>query len=201
MSFFSRGNKKSLHFAIVHWMIVTELRIMKKIKRKKLVVNRPLQYNLITTFLLSVLFALVIFSGGVVLYYWMMSSVGDNLFKEFIVIHKQIESEQVVINEEGREVTETVYASKVLPPVKRIHVVLPPLLINNLIIMIVISVLGIYSSHRIAGPAYRMIADIQRVLDGDVGARISLREKDTLKDLAKKINELLDAFEKASSNK
>ena len=173
---------------------------MKQYKRKQYVVNKKLQYGIISRFLVSVLIAIVIFSAGVVLYYWISSSVGDNLFKEFIVIHKQIETEKVVTNEAGEEVTETVYSSEVLPPVKRINIVLPPILINNLLILVLIVIFGIFSSHKIAGPAYRMIADIQQVLDGNTSVRVQLRQKDSLKDLAERVNDLIEAFEKAQKS-
>jgi nitrogen fixation/metabolism regulation signal transduction histidine kinase len=166
-------------------------------KRKNYVINRTFQYGLISTFLISVLAALLLFSAGFTLYYWISSSVGDNLFKEFIVIHKQIEKEREVVNEEGKTVTETYNEQKILPPVKRIYIILPPLLINNLLIMIVIALIGIFFSHKIAGPAYRMITVIDEVLKGDISERVRLRKKDKLAELADKINLLLEEYERA----
>lgn len=166
-------------------------------KRKNFVIDRKFQYGLISTFLISVLGALLLFSAGFTLFYWVSSSVGDNLFKEFIVIHKQIEKERDVVNEDGETVTETYFEQKVLPPVKRIRIILPPLLINNLLIMIVLVLIGIFFSHRIAGPAYRMITVIDKVLEGDITERVRLRKKDKLTELADKINLLLDEYEKA----
>ncbi len=167
-----------------------------KTTRKRYVVDRRFQYHLISTFLISVLLALILFSVGFALYYWISSSVGDNLFKEFIVIHKQIKSVREVENEEGEIVKETFLEPVVLPPIKRINLILPPLLINNLIIMIVIIVFGIFFSHRIAGPTYRMMKDIRRALDGEYEARVHLRKKDSLHELADRINDLLDELEK-----
>jgi hypothetical protein len=51
-------------------------------------------------------------------------------------------------------------------------------------------------SHRIAGPVYRMQKDIEKALEGEKGVRVHLRKKDKLKDLAEKVNALIDAYEK-----
>jgi methyl-accepting chemotaxis protein len=71
-------------------------------------------------------------------------------------------------------------------------VILPPLLLNDLAIMVVAIVVGIFMSHRIAGPVYRIAEDIDRVLSGERGVRVRLRRKDALEDLADKVNQLLE---------
>ncbi len=78
---------------------------------------------------------------------------------------------------------------------KRQDIVLPPLLINNLLIMLIIIVVGIFYSHRIAGPMYRIETDIKRVLDGEKNVRINLRKKDKLKSLAELVNQLIKKLE------
>jgi len=71
-------------------------------------------------------------------------------------------------------------------------VILPPLLLNDLAIMVVAIVIGIFMSHHIAGPVYRIAEDIDRVLSGEHGVRVHLRQKDALEDLAGKVNQLLE---------
>ena len=75
--------------------------------------------------------------------------------------------------------------------------ILPPLLLNDLAIMIVAIVVGIATSHRIAGPVYRIAADIDRALAGERGVRVSLRRKDALSDLAEKVNALIERIDGA----
>ncbi len=75
--------------------------------------------------------------------------------------------------------------------------ILPPLLLNDLAIMVVAIVVGIVTSHRIAGPVYRIAADIDRVLDGERGVRVSLRRRDALSDLAEKVNALIERVDGA----
>jgi nitrogen fixation/metabolism regulation signal transduction histidine kinase len=71
-------------------------------------------------------------------------------------------------------------------------VILPPLLLNDLAIMVIAIVIGIFMSHRIAGPVYRIAEDIDRVLSGERGVRVHLRRKDALEELAGKVNQLLE---------
>jgi methyl-accepting chemotaxis protein len=78
------------------------------------------------------------------------------------------------------------------PDPRILLVILPPLLVNDLAIMVVVIVLGIVMSHRIAGPVFRIAADIDRVLSGERGVRVSLRRRDAFEELAEKVNELLE---------
>jgi methyl-accepting chemotaxis protein len=71
-------------------------------------------------------------------------------------------------------------------------VILPPLLLNDLAIMLVAIVTGLVMSHRIAGPVYRIAEDIDRVLSGEQGVRVKLRRKDALEELAGKVNQLIE---------
>jgi len=78
------------------------------------------------------------------------------------------------------------------PDPRILLVILPPLLLNDLAIMVAVIVIGIFMSHRIAGPVYRIAADIDRVLSGERGVRVNLRRSDALVDLAEKVNQLLE---------
>ena len=166
-----------------------------RIKRRTYVVNREFQYKLVGTFLLSTVAALILFSTGTVLYYWASSMAGDNIFREYIDIKRQVYVTEE--DEQGELIripkTETIFG------VKRWEIIVPPILINNLLILIVIAVIGIFYSHRLIGPIYRMNLDIQRALDGERGVRINLRRGDRFKDLATRVNELIDALDNASS--
>ena len=168
---------------------------MEKFKRKNKIIDRRFQYGLIATFLISILVSLVMFTLVISSYYWFSSMAGDNVFKEFITIERQV-TEQREVMEDGDLKKETYTTTKTIPGVKRWEIVVPPILINNLVIMIVIIIIGIYYSHRIAGPVYRMIVDIQRVLDGETSVRVKLRRKDKLKELSDRVNLLIEKIEK-----
>jgi methyl-accepting chemotaxis protein len=55
-------------------------------------------------------------------------------------------------------------------------------------------VVGIYLSHQIAGPLYRLRLSLQRVAQGDYGFEIRFREKDFLEDLPADFNRLVEAL-------
>ena len=73
--------------------------------------------------------------------------------------------------------------------------ILPPLLVNDLAIMVLVIIVGIFTTHRIAGPIYRMESDIERTLSGEQGVRVRLRTGDAFPDLAEKVNQLIERID------
>ncbi|MFC1587414.1 hypothetical protein ACFL54_03805 [Planctomycetota bacterium] len=67
--------------------------------------------------------------------------------------------------------------------------------------VIVIVIVSILHSHRVAGAVYRMKADIKEVLSGDYNVRINLRQKDYFKDLTVFINNLIVRLKATYKNK
>ena len=164
-------------------------------KRKKYVIDRKFQFRMIASFLLSVLIAVCVFTAFISLYYWAATMAGENLFKEFITIDRQVVEKQAV-EIDGKTVVKDVSFTRTEEGVKRWEIVLPPLIINNLIIMIVVAALGLRYSHRIAGPAYRIKEDIKRVLDEEDSIQINLRKKDRLRDMVGEVNRLIAEYVK-----
>jgi hypothetical protein len=140
-----------------------------------------------------IVLSLVLFSIGFAGYYWVRYMAGENIFTEFIFIQKQVRD----VNEEG----ETVLRSEMLPPVNRIELVLPPILINNVVIIVIMTIIGIFYSHRIAGPVYRMEEDIARVISGEKGVKVRVRKKDKMKSLVQKVNQLIQMVDSAANEK
>ena len=166
------------------------------IKRTNYVIDKKFQLRFVAMFLVVIIISMVVFTGIVALTYWGSYLAGENIFNEFITIYQRVPE----LDSQGKPVMQDdgkpVMTSKELPPTNRIYLVLPPILINNLIIMVIISVIGIFYSHRIAGPAYRIETDIVRALGGEKGIQIRLRKGDKLESLADKVNQLLEAYEK-----
>jgi methyl-accepting chemotaxis protein len=73
--------------------------------------------------------------------------------------------------------------------------ILPALLINDLAIMALMIVVGIFTTHRVAGPIYRIESDIDRVIAGEKGVRVRLRRHDSFPDLAVKVNQLIERID------
>ncbi len=162
-----------------------------KYRRKQYIIDKQFQFRFIASFLLLIIVSLVVFSAGFAAFYWFRYMAGENVFKEFIHIQKEVKTYDDKGNVTGTR-------SEMVPGGNRLELILPPVLINNLLIMILLSILGIFRSHRIAGPVYRMEMDIMRVLQGEKAVKIRLRKKDKLKSLADKINRLIEEREKSA---
>ena len=72
-----------------------------------------------------------------------------------------------------------------------VSTVLPYLLLNDLCAMVLLIVAGVFATHRIAGPVFRIEEDIQRVLDGEPGVVVKFRRGDAFPGLAERVNELI----------
>lgn len=168
----------------------------KERKRRIYVVDKQMQFRMIATFLFSVLTALLVFTVLIFLYYWFTSMSGNNIFKEYITISRQVEMTDkdgnLMRDASGRILTMT----EDLPPKNRFDIIIPPILINNLVIMIVMAFVGIFFSHKVAGPVYRIKTDLRQIIEGRKGVRITLRKHDQMKDLADSINQLIEELER-----
>lgn len=167
-----------------------------KRRRRRRLRDTGLQSRMIGLFLLAIVISFTIFSVGFAGYYWAAYLAGENLFREFVVVYRQVEQVETA-TVEGREVERRSYAVEADPRTSRLQLILPPLVINNLLLAIVLGVLAVRYSHRFAGPLYRISTDIRRVLAGEEGVRIQLRKNDELRELASRINLLLEALERA----
>lgn len=155
--------------------------------RLRYLIDRQFQFRLVGAFLLLIVASLLVFSTGVAVYYWIRYMAGENLFREFITVQRQVS----FVGSDGQMRTRT----EDLPPVNRLEIVLPPILINNGIIMVLTLVIGVLYSHRISGPAHRIEADIHRALAGERDVQIRLRRRDKLQRLAAGVNRLLHEFD------
>jgi nitrogen fixation/metabolism regulation signal transduction histidine kinase len=165
-------------------------------RRRRRFIDADFQSRLIIRFVGVIVLSTLLFSIGFLAFYWVSFIAGDNLFKEFLVVYKQIEAvDDVEIN--GRTIQQRSYTVEAQPETSRWRLILPPLVFNNLLIAVVLSVFAIWYSHRIAGPVYRITADVRSAVLGRRGVRIHLRRRDELRDLAAHINRLLEELDAA----
>jgi len=165
-------------------------------RRKRRVHDRGVFGRLVRRQVIGIAIAMLVFSAGTVLFYWFSYTAGDNLFKEFVVVYKQVERVRVV-SIDGKTVQQRYYETEAQPRVKRWELILAPIIINNVLVVAVLSIGSLWYTHRLAGPVYRMKNEIGRVLAGESGVRISLREKDELHELADDINRLIQRLDGA----
>jgi len=78
---------------------------------------------------------------------------------------------------------------------ERLLSLFPPILVNDLVIMVFLVIAGIYLTHRIAGPVNRVEMDIDRVLDGERKVRVRFRRNDAFRELAEKVNQLIERID------
>ena len=76
-----------------------------------------------------------------------------------------------------------------------------PLIIKSTIFFALLAIVSALLSHRIAGPIYHFERICREVKEGDKKARVRLREGDTMFDLAKVFNAMLDVLTKEGGKK
>lgn len=76
--------------------------------------------------------------------------------------------------------------------------ILPSVLLGSAVVIVVIGLASIavtlFTSHRIAGPLYRMAKDIEEVSSGNLKKRFNLRSADELKPLAKGLDDMTQSL-------
>ncbi len=83
-------------------------------------------------------------------------------------------------------------AYNLIPVLHKINLIL---LLGIPVISLVILIWGVFISHRIAGPIYRLEKDLEKVANGDFSWRIKIRKKDELHSVAEGINKILKKME------
>lgn len=76
----------------------------------------------------------------------------------------------------------------------------PVLLLSTLLFMLVSFVFGIYFTHRLAGPIYRINLSLDRMIAGDFGFHIRLRRTDAFQHIAAKLNTLMQIIDRTQAS-
>ena len=136
---------------------------MAKIRRRQLFIKGSLQGRYLRLLVLA-MFVPTVFVGAC-LYYLIL-----NILAEEIVFPDAI-------------------ASLLFPAIQRINLIV---LIGLPILFVLIFILGLFLSHRIAGPVFRLEKELDEIAKGRFDKRITFRKKDELRGVEEKINKLLD---------
>lgn len=76
--------------------------------------------------------------------------------------------------------------------------ILPSVILSSVVVIVVIGLAAIavtlFTSHKIAGPLYRITKDIEEVSSGNLQKRFSLRSADELKPLARGLDEMTQSL-------
>ncbi|PKK91953.1 MAG: hypothetical protein CVV64_00570 [Candidatus Wallbacteria bacterium HGW-Wallbacteria-1] len=136
-------------------------------KRTKLIVNRSQQSRFIFTVLLVCLLVLIINAVNIYV-----------LVKHFAMAQAGVDEIQALSR-----------ISAAVVEKMRFRIIL--LVAVNGIIVVGI---GLFLSHRIAGPSYNIEREMRQVMDGDISGRVKLREGDQLSELAAAMNQMVDGL-------
>lgn len=148
---------------------------------------------------MAVVVSLVLLSLGAAAYYWIAFGSGENLFREYVVVYQQYARVRTV-EIDGRTVEQRFHEVEAQPPIRRWEVVLPALLINNVLVLVLLTAIALWYSHRITGPIYRISKDLSSALEGRRGVTIQLRRNDEFRDLALLLNRLLGVADECLSS-
>jgi len=118
--------------------------------------------------LLLLVVYLALFTSIFATHYFLLSSIVDYVEKE------------------GRSPTA---AELVMTPLKTLVVFVP-------IIFVVMTIIVIFISHRIAGPLHRLKQYMQRVGKGDFSVRLRFRTYDEIHDVADSFNEMVEGLKR-----
>lgn len=82
-------------------------------------------------------------------------------------------------------------AEVLMPALTRVNMML---LIALPLVFLVMLLLSLSISHRIAGPIYRLEKELKEIVNGDYSRRIQFRSDDEFHEIAESINKVLDHF-------
>jgi len=82
----------------------------------------------------------------------------------------------------------------------RFDLVWPALLFSTLLFMVISVIFGIFFTHRLAGPIYRISISLDRMIAGDFGFHIKLRRTDAFQHIASKLNTLMQVIDRKQSS-
>ena len=137
---------------------------------------------------MGVLLSLMIFTSGIIGYYWIRYMINPS--EEFLTVRTSVEKEAPIL-ENGETRIEKYLVSEESPPLRPYEYIAPIILLNNFIILIVLGIMGIYYTHRIAGPIYNINRALDLAAAGLHHREIRLRQGDFFQETANKLNKVL----------
>ena len=154
--------------AIVMFIKEAGMNTTTTIQRRQLVIDPKFQYGLIIKLIILVTIALI---ASLVLLAFVYSKFAN------IALPVSVETGGVV----SFDATQFINLSELVWPV---------VLLSVIVSGVVTYIFGLFFSHKMAGPVYRLRNDIAEMTEGDLERKVSLRKKDYFQLLATDINSL-----------
>lgn len=132
-------------------------------RRRKYFIKKRLQFKYLLFVLLAMLIPTTVCGG--VLYYLIWQTIAA----------------EIAIPE--------MLAENLVPALNKVNIILS---ISLPLVFLLMLLLSIYISHKIAGPVYRLERELIEIANGDYSRRIKFRSNDELQEIADNINKLLE---------
>ena len=136
------------------------------IKRRQLYINRDFQ----TRFILK--FCLILLLGGAI-------SIGLTFFNTQESLTSSFSNSKLVIQNTSLAIMPSVIYTT---------------LISTLVIGLIVIMVTLLASHKIAGPMFRFEQDIDKIAAGDLKSRIDIRKEDQFQAIATSLNNMIDSL-------
>ena len=142
-----------------------------KNRRKTYVIEKNFQTRFILRFILVIVGATLLSTGALLGVFYFKFQFGGADINNLIIM----------ITPEGTTDVSSLFTT-----------VLIPILAANLLILCIIVPYSLVYSHKVAGPVYRFEKSLDLILEGRLDFMIKLRKKDEFKNIAEKMNSLID---------
>lgn len=139
-------------------------------RRKQYLINKEFQIGFIYDFLKVVIFFIILMAVLLILFYYFKYQYGESIFNNYLLIVKKGDPIKVT---------------------NIFEIVAPVVIISSVIVVAFIWIYGIFYSHRIAGPIYRVKKTIDSICNGKLDIKVKLRKKDKFLELSDYLNNLL----------
>jgi len=136
------------------------------VKRRQVYINRDFQ----TRFILK--FCLILILGGAI-------SIGLTLFNTQETLTSSFSNSKLVIQNTSLAIMPSVIYTT---------------LISTLVIGLIVILVTLLASHKIAGPMFRFERDIDKISTGDLKSRIDIRKGDQFQAIAASLNKMIDSL-------
>ena len=142
-----------------------------KNRRKSYVIERNFQTRFILRFILVIVGATLLSTGALLGVFYFKFQFGGADLNNLIIM----------ITPEGTTDVSSLF-----------KIVLIPILAANMLILCIIVPYSLVYSNKVAGPVYRFQKSLDLLLEGQLDFMIRLRKKDEFKNIAEKMNALID---------
>lgn len=173
-------------------------------KRRNYFINRKFQLKY--TLSIVVILAVVMIASGVGIYFGMWGSIIEN-FSQFRVSQNLETAKRIADYEDARYRKGDYRLDRIFREAELLSVQQQDALANALravnrslfpkvmVLAVIIFIAGIFISHKIAGPMFRIEKSAEAIRDGDLSVSFKIRKGDEMKEASSALEEMVDSLQ------